>query len=48
LINYVIILALLLLLIVLSLPTMLQLTEFLNDTRIVAGRASRNDLIQKQ
>jgi hypothetical protein len=48
LINYVIILALLLLLIVLSMPTMVQLTEFLSDTRIVASRASHPDLIQKQ
>ena len=48
LIDYVIILALLLLLIVLSLPTMVQLTEFLNDTRMVTSRASRPDLIQKQ
>jgi hypothetical protein len=47
-VDYVIILALLLLLIVLSLPTMVQLTEFLHDTQMVAGRASRNDLIQKQ
>jgi hypothetical protein len=48
LIDYVIILALLLLLIVLSLPTMLQLTAFLNDSSLLTGRTARPDLIQKR
>jgi hypothetical protein len=47
LIDYVIILALLLLLIVLSLPTMLQLTGFLSDAPMLASRTARPNLIQK-
>ena len=46
-INYVIILALLLLLIVLSLPTMLELTELLSGSRLLNSRTARPDLLQK-